>query len=105
MNNSKKEFQGNDANVVLSEVFEKKYIIGGLFVFGYITDVYSIDFEKMAYSQKELDSFIEETANLGLDYIVLPTYTARLNPKKYRVVGKIERIKQMCKNIGWGCCG
>ena len=97
----------------MKEIFEKKYIIGGLFDFAdmgnetlYIastTGVYDIAYEKMVYSQEQYDRVMDELADKGLDYIVFPDYMTHLLPKNIGVSKKIDRLKTMCKDIGWSC--
>lgn len=91
-------------NNMLDEVFEKKYIVAGLFDFGNTTDVYRIDLEKMVHTKLDMESFIEEIEDKSFDYVILPDFNPNFLPKTIGVVNKIERIKTICKDVGWGCC-
>ncbi|WP_312312174.1 hypothetical protein [Empedobacter brevis] len=87
----------------MEKEFERKYIIGGLFEFGYSTEVYDISFEKMIYTEDQYKSIIDDLNNKGIDYIIFPDFQTYLMPKSIGVSKKIDRLKTMCKNIGWQC--
>jgi len=50
----------------------------------------------------KLDEFIDFAEDNGYDYIILPDYKLPFMTSKRNILSKIDRIKTMCEDIGWG---
>lgn len=82
---------------------EKKYvIIGEIFFNTRSADIVSIFKEEMVYTEDSLDKTINFAEDNGYDYIILPDYKFPFMAAKREVSDKVERIKKMAKDIGWG---
>ena len=101
--NSVKEQNSTCDNNVLCEVFGTKIIIAGTIIFEpYLSEIQKCFFYQMIYSKNEEIEVLNDLESKGLDYIILPNFKGLFYSKNYGVQDKINKIRTMCENAGWG---
>lgn len=93
----------NDWSIYKQSVpFSKKYLIVGKINFSQDSaEIENIHSHKFCSTQEELIESTEQAEKDGLQYISLPDYNKPFKATTVQAEAKIERVKNILKNVNW----